>query len=103
MVFVIGLPISTNWKSNSYDSIFIIIERLNKMVYYKSIKITINILGLATIMINIIVQPHGFFDSIISNYGMIFIFKFWFLFCFFFNIKRKFFITFYFQKNDQTK
>lgn len=55
MDFVIGLSISTNWKDKSYDSIFVIIDRLTKMVYYKLVKVTINAPGFAEIIINIVV------------------------------------------------
>ncbi len=34
MDFVTGLPISANWKGDSYDSILVIVDRLTKMVYY---------------------------------------------------------------------
>ena len=37
MDFVIGLPISTDWKGTSYDSILVIVDRLTKMVHYKPV------------------------------------------------------------------
>lgn len=58
MDFVIGLPIFTTWKGNSYDSIFVIIDRLTKMVYYKQMQITIDRPGVAKIIIDIIIQYH---------------------------------------------
>ena len=33
MDFVTGLPISTNWKGDSYISLLVIVDRLTKMVY----------------------------------------------------------------------
>ena len=39
MDFVIGLPISTDWKGNSYNSTFVIIHLLIKIVYYKPVKV----------------------------------------------------------------
>ena len=53
--FVTGLPISTDWKKDNYNSILVIINQLTKIVYYKSVKITINALDLAKIIINMIV------------------------------------------------
>lgn len=35
MDFVTGLPVSTNWKGENYDSILVIVDRLTKMVHYK--------------------------------------------------------------------
>ncbi len=45
MDFVTRLPVSTNWKGKTYDSILVIIDRLTKMVHYKPVKVTIDALG----------------------------------------------------------
>ena len=73
MDFVIGLPISTDWKGNSYDSILVIGDRLTKMIHYEPIKVTIDASGLAEVIIDVVVQHHGLPDSIISDRGAIFI------------------------------
>ena len=44
-----GLPILTDWKGDSYDSILVIVNRLIKMVYYKLVKVTIDAPGLAEV------------------------------------------------------
>ena len=44
---MMGLPISTDWKGESYNSILVIVDRLTQMVYYEPVKITIDALGLA--------------------------------------------------------
>ena len=41
--FKTGLVFSANWKSNSYNLIFIIIDPLTKMIYYKLVKVTIDV------------------------------------------------------------
>lgn len=38
--FVISLPILTNWKRDSYDTIFVMVNYLIKMIYYKLVKIS---------------------------------------------------------------
>ena len=53
--FVTGLLISTDWKSDSYDSILVIIDRLTKIVHYKPVKVTIDAPGLAEVILNVIV------------------------------------------------
>lgn len=53
--FVMELPISTNWKSDTYNSILVIINRFIKMLYYKSIKVTIDISGLVKIILDVII------------------------------------------------
>ena len=50
-----GLSISTNWNGESYDSILVIIDRLTKMVYYKPVKVTINVLWLAEVILDVVV------------------------------------------------
>lgn len=50
-----GLLISSNRKSETYDSILVIIDRLIKMVDYKKVKVIINGPKLAKVIINIVV------------------------------------------------
>lgn len=66
MDFVIGLPVSTNWKDKTYYSNLVIVNLLLKIIYYKPIKVFIDVLSLAKIIINIVVRYHDFSDSIIS-------------------------------------
>ena len=98
-----GLPVLTHWKSESFDSIFVIIDKLTKMVHYKPLKITIDALGLVEVIINVVVRHHSLSDSIITNRGFLFTSKFWFLLCYFLEIKRWLSIAFYPQTNDQTE
>ena len=55
MDFVTDLPLSADWKSDSYDSILVIVDRLTKMVHYKLVKVTIDTPGLAEVIIDVIV------------------------------------------------
>ena len=73
------------------------------MVYYKSVKITINALGLAKVIINVVVYDHGFLDSIATNKGFLFSWKFWLSLCYPLGIKQRLSIAFYPQTNGQTK
>ena len=103
MDFVTGLPISTDWKGDSYDSILVIVDWLTKMVHYKPVKITINALGLAEVIINVVVHHHGLPDSIVTDKSFLFISKFWSSLCYFLNIKRQLSTAFYPQTNGQTE
>ena len=67
MDFVTGLPISTDKKGNSYNSIFVVVNRLTKMVHYKLVQTTINTPRMAKVIMNVIVQHHGLFNLIVSN------------------------------------
>ena len=103
MDFVTGLPISTDWKGDSYDSILVIIDRLTKMVHYEPVKVTINAPGLAKVIIDILVRHHGLLDSIISDRRAIFTSKFWSSLCYFLGIKRRLSTAFHPQTDGQTE
>ena len=77
MNFVIDLPILTDWKGNTYDSIFVIVNWLTKMVHYKPVKITIDAPGFALVIIDVVVRHHGLPDLIVTDRGLLFISKFW--------------------------
>ncbi len=74
--FVTGLPISIDWKGDSYDSILIIVDWLTKMVYYEPVKVTIDAPGLAEVIINVVVRHYGVPESIVTDQGSLFTSKF---------------------------
>ena len=94
MDFVTGLPISTNWKGDSYDSILVIVDRLTRMVYYKPVEITIDASTLTKIIIAAVVCHHGVPNSIVTDKGSLFTLKFWSLLCYSLGIKRWLFTPF---------
>ena len=95
MDFVTGLPISTDWKGDSYDSILVIVDRLTKMVHYEPVKVTINAPGLAEVIIDVVVRHHGLPDSIVTDRGSLFTSKFWLSLCYFLGIKQRLSTAFY--------
>ena len=66
------------------------------MVYYKLVKVIINAVGLAKVIIDMEMRYYGLLDFIISNRGAIFTFKFWFSLYYFLSIKKQLSTTFYF-------
>lgn len=58
MDFASGLSLLRDSESNSYDTILIIVDWLAKMVHYKVVKNTINILELAEVIINTVIKYH---------------------------------------------
>ena len=103
MDFITGLPVLTDWKKDSYNLIHVIVNRLIKMIYYNPVKVNIDALSFAEVIINMIVRHHSLFDSIVTNRGLLFISKFWSSLCYFFDIKRRLSIALYPQTNGQTK
>ena len=70
------LPLFFNWKGNSYDSILVIVNWLTKMVHHEPVKVTIDALELAEVIINVVIWHHGLPDSIVTNKGLVFTSKF---------------------------
>lgn len=75
--FVTGFQLSTDRNSKSYNSILIIVDQLTKMIHYKSVKVTIDTIGLLEIIINIVIRHHKVLISIVMDWGSFFISKFW--------------------------
>ena len=71
------------------------------MIQYKTVKVTINALGLVKIIIKAVVWHHDLSDSIMSDYGLVFTSKFWFSLCYFFEIKQKLLTAFYPQTDGK--
>ncbi len=101
MDFITGFLISANWKSDSYDSILVIVDWLTKMVHYKPIKVKIDVPGLAEVIINMVVRHHWVPESIVTDWGLLFTSKFWSLLCYFLGIKKKLSTAFHPQINSQ--
>ncbi len=102
MDFVTGLPISADWKGDSYNSILVIVDRLTKMVHYVPVKVTIDASGLAKVMIDVVVRHHGVPESIVMDRGSLFTSKFWSSLCYFLGIKKKLSTAFHPQMDGQT-
>ena len=49
------------------------------MIFYKLVKITINVLDLAKLIINIVIYHHGITELIVTDQNLLFTLKFWFL------------------------
>ena len=73
------------------------------MIYYKLVKISSNVSGLAKVIIDVIVRYHSFAASIFINKSLLFILKVWSLLCYFVSIKQSLSITFHPQTNSQTE
>ncbi len=73
------------------------------MVLYKPVKITINILDLAKIILNVVVQYYSLLNSIMSNWSLVFTSKFRSSLCYFLEIKQKLSVAFHLQIDNQTE
>ncbi len=72
------------------------------MVHYEPVKVTIDVPGLAQVIIDMVVCYHKVSKSIIKDRGLLFTSKFWSLLCYFLGIKKKLSIAFYSQTDGQT-
>ncbi len=103
MHFVTGLPVSTNWKGETYDSILVIVDQLIKIVYYEPVKMIINAPALAEVIIEAVMWHYDLPDLIVCNWDSVFILKFWSSCCYFLGIKRKLSTAFHSQTDGQTE
>ncbi len=103
MDFVTGLPISADWKGDSYNSILVIVDRLTKMVHYEPVKVTIDIARLTKVIIDVVMRHHEVPKSIVTDRGSFFTSKFWSSLCYFLEIKRKLSTLFHSPTDSQTK
>lgn len=65
--FVISFLLLVDGKSNNYDIILVVINYLTKMVYYKLVKVTIDIADPIKIIIIMIINYHSLPESIVSD------------------------------------
>lgn len=70
------LPVLIDWKHKNYNSILFIIDWFTKMIYFKSMKVTINIFGFIEVIIDLVIKHYGLFNFIIINQDLLFISKF---------------------------
>ena len=103
MDFITGLPISTDWKGDSYNSLLVIVNGLTKMVYYEPVQVTIDMPGLAKVILDDVVWHYSLSNLIVSDRGSVFTSKFWSSLCYFLGIKRQLFTAFHPQTDGQTE
>lgn len=76
-------------------------EPPTKMIHCEPVKTTINALSLWEVIINVMVRHYDLANSFISNYGSVFIIKFWSSLSYFIKIKKRLLIVFHSQINEQ--
>lgn len=67
MDFVTRLPIFTNWKDETNNTILVILDRLTNMIDSKLVKVTIDESALTKVIILTVVRYHSLPDSIVNN------------------------------------
>lgn len=76
MDFVTEVPKSKDWRGIEYNSIFVIVDRLIKMVHYLSVLITLDVEQLAEVLIEAVIKYYGLPVSIVTDRGSLFTSKF---------------------------
>jgi hypothetical protein len=72
MDFIVDLP-----KSKSFDSVFVVVDRLTKMAHFVPCNKIITGKEMARLFLENVYKYHGLLDDIISNRGTQFTSKFW--------------------------
>ena len=73
------------------------------MVHYEPVKVTIDALGLAEVIIDVVIRHYGFSDLIVSDWELVFTLKFWSSLCYFLVNKQKLSTAFHLQTDGQTE
>ena len=73
------------------------------MLYYEPVKVMIDEPVRAKVIINVVVHYHRVLESIVTDQGLLFTLKFWFLLYYFLRIKKKLLTAFHPQTDGQTK
>ena len=61
-----NLSILAEWKSDSYDSVLVMVDQFTKIVYYKPVKVAMAP-GLAIVIIDVVIYYHGVPKSIVMD------------------------------------
>ena len=67
MDFVTKLLKSKDWHRVEYDSIFVIIDQITKMVYYKPVLTTLDAKQVVKVLIETVIKYYGLENFIIIN------------------------------------
>lgn len=59
-------------KRDIYDTILVIVNWLIKMIYYESVKTSIDTIGPAKIIIDVVIRHYELFISIVSDQNSLF-------------------------------
>lgn len=97
------LSIFSDWKNDIYNTILIIINQPIAIIYYKLVKVIINVQGLADITIKMVVYYNNILYFIMNDYGLVLISKLLLLLYYFFGIKLRILNIFYPRTNSQIK
>lgn len=81
MNFVIDLPIWMDRKEDSYDTIPVIIDCMNRMIHYEPVKTRIHATSLKKVIIDMIVSQHGLSEkySVIKTHCLPWSFHFYYI------------------------
>lgn len=72
MDFLTGFLVLTNWKGDSYDGVFVILDRLTNVIDYTLIKTMIDATNLTEIIMDVVVWYQGFQELIVNNPDLLF-------------------------------
>ena len=101
MDFIVGLPSSKCW-SKAYNSILIIIDWYTKIVHYVIVWSDIDTSRLVVVFVwKFILAGLDIPDSIVSDWGSVFMSTFWSAMCYHLKVCRRLLTAFHLQTDSQ--
>ena len=103
MDFITDLPLSSIYGSTTWDSIFVVVNKLTKMAYYIPIRKTISVADFIEVFIQDVVKHHSMPEVLVTDRDKLFTLEQWTSFCFHMRCHCKVSTAFHPQTDRQTE
>ena len=103
MDFIMHLPLSSTYRSTTWDSILVIVDKLTKMSYYIPVQKTMSVADFIKVFIRDVVKYPGMPEVLVTDRDKLFTLEKWTSFCFHMRCCRNLLTAFHPQTNGQTE
>ena len=103
MNFITDLSLSSTYRSMTWDSILIIVDKLSKMTYYISVQKIMSVADFIEVFIKNIIRHYNVLKVLITDRDKLFILKQWTNFCFHMQCCWNISTASHLQTDDQTE
>ena len=101
--FITDLSLSSTYRSTTWDSIFVVVNKLIKMAHYISVQKMMSVADFIEVFIRDIIRHYNMLKVLVTDRDKLFTLKQWTSFCFHMQCYCNILIVFYSQTDDQTE